>query len=51
MSKPEGWDADIPDDILEAAKGIRIIFMSLIAAGLTEREAALIVGAMMKLNE
>lgn len=43
---PEGWD-EVPEEMLVATRGLRQMFLALIASGFTSAEAAMIIGHMM----
>jgi hypothetical protein len=49
MSAPEGWDY-IPPEMMEGAKMMRQLYISLLAAGFSTFEAATVMGAMMAAN-
>jgi hypothetical protein len=41
---PEGWD-QIDPEMIESAKALREVFVSLLAAGFPASEAAMVIGA------
>lgn len=43
---PDGWD-ELDPAMVESAKGLRAVYVSLLAAGFTASEAAMIIGAIM----
>jgi hypothetical protein len=47
---PEGWDNDIPLELVEGARQLRKLFIALQMAGFTAAEAAMVVGCQMAAN-
>ena len=46
---PEGWD-QIPQQLLDGAKELRMLFISFIVSGFTSQEAAMIVAHLVAAN-
>lgn len=42
---PQGWDDEIPEEVLNGMREVRKLYVAMLATGFTEVEAARIIGA------